>query len=337
MRRAVEFFVDRTMYGDGYTPPRGVYGDLDRAVRTDLLFHYSTPVCAQRWLDVCEDPAYGHRALLDGVSEVMPGVAEAVRADSGDRRRLTLLSLGPGDGSVDERMLLGLAATLEPVSYVGLDFSFELLRRAIHRLVRTPGLPAGLALTAVCGDFTGLGSLPVRAADADAVRLFALTGFTFGNYDEGALLRSIGALMSEGDYLFLDARLHSFGPLPADRGPLGLGRGGPLASYDLETVRRFVFGPVEVATTATASDVEFGFEPGRRVTAVPHALNLVIYCAGLDTTSRLTGERIRRGRLDLAVTTSYHLPALASWLAESGLAPVWAQQSGDVAFFLLRR
>jgi len=334
MPRAVTFMVDRTMYGDRYTPPRGVYGDLDRAVRTDLLFHYASAVCAQRWLDVCEDPAYGHQALLDGVSGVMPEVARALHADASDRRRLAFLSLGPGDGSVDERMLLGLAGTLDPVSYVGLDISFELLRRAVHRLARAPGLPAGLALTAICGDFTGLGSLPVPAV-AGGVRLFALTGFTFGNHDERALLRSIGALMSEGDYLFLDARLHSFGPVSAP--PPDPDRRDLLATYDLETVRRFVFGPVEVATTATAADVEFGFELARPVTAVPHALNLVIYCTGLDTSLRLSGERVRRSRLDLAVTTSYHLPALASWLATSGLAPVWQRQSGDVAFFLLRR
>jgi len=337
MPRAVTFAVDRTMFGEGYAPPRGVYGDLDRAVRTDLLFHYTSPVCAQRWLDVCADPAYGHHKLLDGVSEVMPAVARALRADAGGRRRLALLSLGPGDGSVDERMLLGLADHLEPVSYLGLDVSFELLRRAVHRLSNAPGLPDGLALTAICGDFTGLGALPAPTGDAGAVRLFALTGFTFGNHDERALLRSFGALLREGDYLFLDARLHSFGALPEDARPLDLGREGMVASYDLETVRRFVFGPVEVATTATAADVEFGFELTRSVTAVPHALNLVIYCTGLDAKLRLTGERVRRDRLDLAVTTSYHLPGLVSWLEGSGLATVWEKRSGDVAFFLLRR
>jgi hypothetical protein len=53
---------------------------------------------------------------------------------------------------------------------------------------------------------------------------------------------------------------------------------------------------------------------------------------------RLTGERVRRERLDLAVTTLYHLPSLARWLASSTeFESVWWRDAGGVAFFLLRR
>jgi hypothetical protein len=334
--RSVTFLVDPTMYGDGSGLPRDVYGDLDRVVRSDLYYHYSTPVCAQRWLDVCDDPSYGHHALLEAVSGVMPEVVATLLSEAAGRRRLALCSLGPGDGSVDERMLLGLAPAFEGVSYTGLDSSFELLRQSVRRLAAAPGLRDDLSLTAVCGDFTGLRSLPIPR-DPAAVSLFALTGFTLGNYPEPALLGDIAALMEEGDYLFLDARLHPFGPLPADMGTFNRDRGDLLATYDLESVRRFVFGPVEVATTAVASDVRIGFELARSFTAVPNALNLIIYCTGLDAMLRLTGERVCRERLDLAVTTSYHLPDLAAWLAASGLATVWQGRADGVAFFLLRR
>mgnify|MGYP001604354108 CR=1 FL=1 len=335
--RAVTFLVDSTMYGPGYAPPRGVYGDLERVVRTDLYYHYSTFVCAQRWLDVCADPGYGHGALLDRVSRVMPQVARALRADSGAKGRVALCSLGPGDGTVDERMLRGLSSTFELASYTGLDFSFELLRRTMNRLAGASGLPGDLPLRAICGDFTGMESFPVGEGDPETVRLFALTGFTFGNYPEASLLERIGGLMGRGDYLFLDARLHGFGPLPADVPALARDPKDLLASYDLESVRRFVFGPVEVATLATASDVEIGFELARSLTSVPNALNLVIYCAGLDTQLRLTGERVLRDRLDLAVTTSYHFPDLSPWFAGTGFATVWHATAADTAFFLLRR
>ncbi|MHB1193463.1 MAG: L-histidine N(alpha)-methyltransferase [Longimicrobiales bacterium] len=336
MPRPVTFLVDPTMVADAAGTPREVYGDLDRVVRSDLYYHYSTPICAQRWLDVCDDPAYGHQALLQAVSGVVPEVAAVLRSGAAGRRRLALCSLGPGDGSVDERLLLGLAPAFEELTYTGLDFSFELLRHAVRRLATAPGLPEDLPLTAVCGDLTGVRSLPVPR-DPEAVHLFALTGFTLGNYPEPALLEDITGLMGEGDYLFLDARLHPFGPLPEDMRAFNRDRRDLLASYDLESVRRFVFGPVEVATTAVASDVAFGFELARSCTAVPNALNLVIYCAGLDATLRLTGERVRRDRLDLAVTTSYHLPDLSAWLARSGLATVWQGTDDGVAFFLLRR
>jgi len=334
--RPVTFVVDPTMVGAGPELPRDVYGCLDQVVRTDLGYHYATPLCAQRWLDVCADPAYGHKALLEAVGRAMPHVAAALRSGLETPPRLALCSLGPGDGSVDERMLLGLAPAFAGVSYTGLDSSFELLRHSARRLARATGLPGDLSITAVCGDFTGVKALPAPA-DPEAVRLFVLTGFTLGNHPEPRLLADIASLMQVGDHLFLDARLHPFGPLPEDMAAFNRGRKDTAAGYDIESVRRFVFGPVEVATTATASDVGFGFELARSVTAVPNALNLIIYCTGLDTTLRLTGERVRRGRLDLAVTTSYHLPDLAAWLGRSGLAVVWHGTADGVAFFLLRK
>ena len=180
-----------------------------------------------------------------------------------------------------------------------------------------------------------MGRLHNEQADT---QVFALTGFTLGNYDEASLLQDISRLMQPGDYLFLDARLHDFGELPADLSGFRAANGAAFQSYDLASVRRFVFGPVEVATMATADQVRIDFDITRSLTGVPDALNLLIYCAELDTTLRLTGEPVRRDRLDLAVTTTYHLPSLARWLASSGaFTPVWHEDADGVAFLLLRR
>lgn len=337
LARPVAFTVDPSMYGHAYAPPRGVYGDLEKVVRTDLYYHYSTPVCAQRWLDLCDDPGYGHGALLDGVGSMAPGLARALREDAAGRRRLALTSLGPGDGAVDVRMLRGLAAEFQLSSYTGLDFSFELLRRSVNRVATAPDLPPGMAVAAVCGDFTGLGSLPLTHPDEGCVRLFTLMGFTLGNYPETELTDHIRSLMAEGDYLLVDARMHGLGALPADVGGLVGRGGGPGAGYQVDGVRRFVFGPVEVATLASADDVRFDIEASRTATDVPNALNLIIHCLGLDTRMRLTGEVVRRERLDLAVTTSYRREDLRGWLASSGFTLVWDDAFGDMAFFLLRR
>ena len=189
----------------------------------------------------------------------------------------------------------------------------------------------------MCGDFTGLGSLVVEEHEARVARVFALTGFTFGNYPEMALLEHIGGLMGAGDYLFFDARLHGYGPLEDAFDTAARPAMDTPSSYDVEPVRRFVFGPLEVATTAVAADVEIPFELPRPLTTIPSALNLVIFCSGLDTTVRLTGARVRRARMDLAVTTSYHLPELQAWLDRTGLTTVWHGAGGDTAFFLLKR
>lgn len=335
--RPVTFLVDRSMYGDRYAPPREVYGDLARVVRPDLYYHYATPICAQRWMDVCEDPAYGHAELLEEVEAAMPEVASALKGPSEGRSRAELWSLGPGDGSVDERMLRGLARSFEVAAYTGLDFSFELLRRSVHRIAHADGLPDDLPIRAVCGDFTDLSAVTLPPSDPLAVRVFALTGFTFGNYAEDELLRNIGALMAPGDCLFLDARLHRFGPLPEDLAGLDASLGGARAAYDVGSVRRFVLGPVEVATNARDDSLAVAFELRRSLTTVPDAVNLVLYCTGLDAEMRLTGEPVRRDRVDLAVTTAYHLPSLASWLGRSGLDLLWQRSRGDMAFFLLRK
>ena len=335
--RSVAFLVDPSMYAEAYAPPRDVYGDLDRVIRTDLYYHYSTPICAQRWLDVCEDPAYGHKALLDRVRDVMPRVVAALREDGGGRSAVELCSLGPGDGSVDERMLEGLAEGFSVRGYTGLDFSFELLRRSVHRLAQSPDLPQDLSIRAVCGDFTDLSAVTLGARAPDAFRVFGLTGFTFGNYPETDLLRNIGGLMEEGDYLFFDARLHGLGPLPDDLAPVQSATERTQTSYDVASVRSFVTGPLEVATTQSGAPAAVSYELARSLTTIPNALNLVIYCTGLDATLRLTGERIRRDRVDLAVTTSYHLPDLVAWIRGSGFTLVWDRSVGDVAFFLLRK
>lgn len=336
----VTFLIHPSLYTPEHSVPRTIYGDLDRLVRPDLFFHYAGPVCAQRWLDVCGDPDYGHEELMRRTDLALPDLVGALRQDQRNGDRIAVTSLGPGDGELDAMMLNRLSQDLEIHSYRGLDFSVELLRKAVRRILEERERMAGGArfpVSAVGGDFTGLGSFPSVPRAESCTHLYSLTGFTLGNYDETDLLRSVRGLMRPGDYLFLDARLHFFGTGAEDVARSDWRPSSLLGNYDLESVRRFVFGPVEVATHATADDVEIDFEIARPLTAIPHALNMVIHCRGLDTRMRLTGEAVRRERLDLAVTTRYSLPDLAEWFPSQGFTPVWQTAMGDVAFFLLRR
>lgn len=334
---SVSFLVDPTMYQGVNAFPGGPYSDLDQVVRADLFYHYSSPICAQRWLDVCEDPVYGHGDLLARLDKAIPGLVEALGSDRKTTSSIRVTSLGPGDGAVDENLLLGLDRDFDIESYRGLDFSFDLLRRATHRLASARGFRKTFPIQMVCGDFTGVESSLARNGDRSGRQLFCLTGFTMGNYREDDLLESIDSLMKPGDYLLLDARLHDAGAITKDRFEAFQASEDVSGHYDIDTVRRFVFGPVEVATTASSDDVEISFEVARSLTVVPNALNLVIYCKGLDTTLRLTGERVRRDRLDLAVTSTYHLPDLLRWFTTTGFDTVWYEDFHDAAFFLLRK
>jgi hypothetical protein len=325
------------MYEKRNAFPREVYGDLDRVVRTDLHYHYSGPICAHRWLDVCEDPAYGHHGLLNRLDQVFPGAIEAMRVDSGGLSRINLASLGPGDGSLDERMLKIFDSEMTVDSYCGLDFSIELLRRAVHRIAGADELRHEFPITAICGDFTKLEAKLPEFTPGQSLRMFSLIGLTLGNYRESELLTQVGKLMHDGDYLFVDARLHTLGPSVDGYSLSPSEREEVLQSYDLGSVRRFVFAPAEVATFATSADVEIEYDVTDAVTTVPNALNVIIYCTGLSTTMRLTGKAVRRDRLDLAMTTMYHYPDLASWFGSVGFSTVWQSDAGGIAMFLLRK
>lgn len=98
-----------------------------------------------------------------------------------------------------------------------------------------------------------------------------------------------------------------------------------------------MFGPAEVATFATATDVEIDYEITGAVTSVPSALNVAIYCTGLNTTMRFTGQPVERDRLDLAVTTMYNYPDLVSWFGTVGFSMVWHYDASGIALLLLRK
>ncbi len=147
----------------------------------------------------------------------------------------------------------------------------------------------------------------------------------------------LGILRRRHPNLDADVRLHNISDYSGRRRLTPYQRQYLLKSYEQESVKRFVFGPVEVATFAGANDVEFDYELVDEVTAVPQAINIMISCRGLDTTMRMTGEPVQRDRLRLAVTTLYNSSALQSYLPSLGFEIVWHQNSDTVGLFLLRR
>jgi len=143
--------------------------------------------------------------------------------------------------------------------------------------------------------------------------------------------------MSGRDYLLLDARLHDLFGWNGRRQLNDRERQSVARSYRPRRVRQFVFGPVEVATFASFSDVRIGYDVAGNRSDVPGAVRIVIYCTGLDTRMRLTGKPIHRERLDLASTTLYRYADLAEWLKHYGFHLVWQNAVGAVGLFLLRR
>jgi len=315
-------------------PIAELYVSLDSALRQDMQYHYAGMMSALYWIGLCQDPKYGHIALVDLVDRIAPQIIERMCTDTPGLSSLSFVSLGPGDGEVDIRILRHLQKSLAIHWYYGLDFSFELLRYAVGRISVAKGLRDCFPMRAIYSDFAEAWRyLPLE----EGIRLFSLTGFTLGNYNEAYLLGQITKLMNGCDFLLVDARLHDLeswdGRSPVSKQKLL----HLLSSYSDQLTNRFVFGPIEAATMASSSDVTFDCKISREITCVPKALNATIFCKGLRTTMRLTGELVARERLDLASTTFYRCLELQDWFSGVGLQCIWKIQSHNVALFLLKR
>jgi len=310
------------------------YTTLDAVLRQDMLYHYAGSISALYWIALCQYPQYGHLQLVDTVDRNFPQIARALRADEARLTPLDLVSLGPGDGEIDIRILRHLEKNFDVRFYYCLDFSFELLRHAVFRVSTAKILKNGFGIKATWGNFLESGNL---IAGDEGVRLFALTGFTLGNYNEAELLGKISRQMTQHDFLLVDAHLHNLkhwdGHRPvskADLLPL-------LRNYSQDTTHRFVFGPVEVATMATVADVTFDYMINREMTSVPKALNTTIFCRDLRTRMRFSGEPVNRKRLNLACTTFYDCANLKKWFPTVGFRCIWEHQENCIALFLLKR
>jgi hypothetical protein len=326
------FIVSDSRYlGHEATSALDICRNLDLAVRLDLHYHFSGPLCASYWIDLCQCREYGHDRLVGAIEAALPMLLDALRDRLPRPARLGLVSLGPGDGGVDVRLLDRLRPALQVTSYRCVDFSFELLAYAV-RHVRASGTAAGLPITALCTDFQGLDGFVAPGGDA---ALWLLTGYTVGNQNEARLVRDIARRMRPGDYLLLDAHLHALHGFNGE--PSGGERMRLVHGYDNATCNRFAFGPVETVTTAVADDVAFGYRIGRFVTTVPGAVNVVVCCRGLEARMRLTADAVSRDSLDLCSTTLYDFELLRAWLAASPLQLLGASRHDDTGIFLLEK
>jgi hypothetical protein len=326
------------MYAEGdYTAPDSIYSNLDKVVKVDLQYHFSGPIGASYWIKLCQLPEYGHPALVELIDTTLGEVICALLGIVPQMGTLNLVSLGPGDGEIDIRLLGNLENRLSLDCYYCLDSSFELLRHAVNRVLKSKILKTKFRIKAICCDFTQRKSFVPDCGSDLSVNLFSLTGFTLGNYNEVRLLGGIAAGMSPRDFLFLDARLHSLESCGEERELTHMDKLSLLNSYSQEMVNRFVFGPVEVATTSNATDVNFDYEVCNRITVVPKALNVIICCGELRTRMRLTGELVERNRLELAATTLYSYPELLKWFPTAGFQVVWHKNTGSIGLFLLRK
>jgi len=119
--------------------------------------------------------------------------------EAGDR--LAFISLGCGNGQAEKSLLTALHDDGVPVSYFGVDSS-----RAMLELARANLADAEFTSRFVLADFAAdhfVSRLRALTAGHD-VRIYAMMGATFGNFDQEFIARVLQQLLEPGDYLYLD-------------------------------------------------------------------------------------------------------------------------------------
>jgi len=183
--------------------------DLTEALRADVRSGLSA---TRKWLpakwfydargsrlfeDITMLPGYyPTRAEREVLTREAPEIARVTGAG-------TLVELGSGSSEKTRLLLDGLSAHGTLRSFVPLDVSESALSEAVEKI--RADYP-GLEVLGVVGDFTEhLGLLPGQPP-----RLVAFLGGTIGNFlpaDRGKFLRSVRAVLAEGEWLLLGTDL----------------------------------------------------------------------------------------------------------------------------------
>jgi len=317
---------------------KNLCADIQRGGTVELKYHYLGVICAKNWLALCQHFDYGHKDLIAIISEHFDEIIDI--CNFGDRS-VDLISLGSGDGQIDVRLLSRLTRKVSNFEYYYcIDISFELLQQAVAHIVECAEKRAfakKFRIKAIHGDFTKLKRLsPIYTFD-DSINLFTLNGNTLGNHNEADLLQAIRDGMENNDLLFLDTRLHTLDKWDGNREITDDEKQTIKSGYSNPLNTRFAFGPLEGATNLSYENTEFAYEINRQLTSVPKALNLIIYCTGLNAQIRNSNQSIRRDRLNLAATTLYSFDSLTQWLPSRGFHLLWQKADRNIGLFLLRK
>lgn len=180
-------------------------------------FLYYDPHCALAWENLIKR-GYGQEEWLHGVERC----ADKWLGDLPEGRGLDVISLGPGEGEKESRILRRLARRehevhrpLSWLTYMPVDLSMPLLLKAAKRALAEPTVwearRAGVRqLIPVCADFEygklGFVSRLPSQQRTDGLRLILVLGNIFGNVrDEEAFIRgTIHKLTRPGDLVWIE-------------------------------------------------------------------------------------------------------------------------------------
>jgi hypothetical protein len=334
-----------------------LFRDMTRQIRASqtlsLKYHYVGTWMTEYWVEVCNDPDYGHEAIMKLVAN---DTLNMIKKAGPTSKALNVVSLGTGNGKIDVILLETLRYLFEVHFYHLIDISIDLLQLAVDVLVtyqlhKRKTTLAELRLKAIVGDFEdNLDDLKPFIDRSNPV-LFTLLGYTLGNSDEEKTMLALHRAMGPSDLLLVDARLHEGGPSVQAGSLTPAQKEAMERPYSSTAVKRFAFGPVEVASKFQCNPDRFNFERSIRVGAegpVPASINLFISCSGLceddafrrwflDDMDQGLARNMGHDALKLARVTYYDDASLAAWFEAKGFTIADRATRNDTGMFLLKK
>jgi hypothetical protein len=167
---------------------------------------YTSPVLLEEYLRLSSTDSYpGAEPEHDPVVAMYVSCLDHLR--TGAIRNM--VSLGPGDGQVDARLLRHLRDFSSPIDYIPVDISTRLLELAAAHAAEVVGVPF-----AVCADFEEDTHFTVDLLKRkrEGLVLWSLLGNTIGALDKGEanFFQNVRPLFQLDDYFLLSVTNHPF-------------------------------------------------------------------------------------------------------------------------------
>ncbi len=341
---------------DGAAPSELLRQFGDRYHHDSYLGHrflYYDPHCALAWENLIRR-GYGMQEWLHGVERCAETWLGDLRAGQG----LDIVSLGPGEGEKEARILRQIArrekALQRPLpwlTYVPVDLSMPLLLKAAKRALIEPDLRQSQGMRTViptCADFEyGALHFATRlpsARRADGLRLVLVLGNILGNVrdEESFIRRTLVNLTRPGDLVWIEAA-RKLDPIESDPVfPMTQATSEPTAEDSTRTaLLEMPYRVWEVSQGRVPRDVKLrvtlqSYASGDDSCKVPGSVN---FCHDLIIPEDKGQQRIRT----MLFTRRYVDEQLSATFERLGFEPEDIQHVKDskgrplVAHYLLRR
>lgn len=319
----LESIVDSAIYVAPDTIPE-LRSQIVRHLRTGEVlpttYSYVSDSGLHHWIELTGDPGYvAYHESIGFFAETASEIAALSEARL-KKRSIDFVSLGPGTGQKDQKLLAAFVARLErtdaPLYYYPFDINPEMITTAVRRVTGDRDLTARLRIKAVVADFQSLTLFKPVYQYRQFPNCVVLLGNTLGNMrdDRGFLEKLYESAMLPQDILLLEVRT----------------RGGQGAMGNEALNKKFDFGPLELlGVEYNSHKLTYKSTEGRSV--IPKTVTTVATYAEV----RYRGQTFRD--VKLSYVHQYDVASLRAVAQEIGFEVVKQYENEFSAVLVLAR